>query len=381
MLASRRTITLLACVLAVAVPALSHAQNKKVPGEKWKQSVQMEMGGMKIPTQNFEVCVPVGKASEALSRPPNNAENCALSNTQQSGNKFSGDIHCTGKQQMDGHIESQTDGNHTVTKMQMNTAGMAMVMNMDATKIGTACEATDYSELKAKAEAAQAAGASQMAQVCQQMSDRFTKTPRDLSGAVALYADKNGQCATHATKKNFCSAVQTPAGFASLSNQERAMAKSGGEKNAMTAPLTTALQSCSLGSAEALRTKLLATAEKENNWDFLVAEGNDATYAMLTSTARRECAGRSFTNAPAGRYAELCRKYGVTLARNDRSGAQSAAGVISDAPSGSGSASTSSTATAPASDEAADGQPAKKTGTLDKTKKKLKSLFGGGSGD
>ena len=379
MLASRRPLALFACVLTLGVPALSQGQDKKVPGEKWKQSVQMEMGGMKIPTQNFDVCVPVGKASEALARPPNNAENCALSNAQRSGNKFSADIHCTGKQPMDGHIDSQTDGNHTVTKMQMQAAGMAMVMNMDANKIGTACEATDYSDLKAKVDAAQAAAPRQMAQICTQMSDRFTKNPGDLAGAVSLYADKNAQCATHATKKNFCAAAQSPAGFRSLSSQERAMAKSGGEKNAITAPLTTALQSCGLGAPDALRTKLLATAEKENNWDFLVAEGNEATYAMLTATAKRECAGRSFTNAPAGRYSELCRKYGVTLARNDRASAQAAAGVVSEAPASA--AAPAAANDAPAGDGAADSQKSKSRDTLDKTKKKLKSLFGGGSGD
>ena len=377
--ASRRPLAFFACALTLALPALSQAEDKKVPGEKWKQSVQMEMGGMKIPTQNFDVCVPIGKASEALARPPNNAENCALSNAQRSGNKFSADIHCTGKQPMDGHIDSQTDGNHTVTKMQMQAGGMAMVMNMDANKIGTACEATDYSDLKAKVGAAQASAPQQMAQICTQMSDRFTKNPGDLAGAVSLYADKNAQCATHATKKNFCAAAQSPAGFRSLSSQERAMTKSGGEKNAVTAPLTTALQSCGLGTADALRTKLLATAEKDNNWDFLVAEGNDATYAMLTATAKRECAGRSFTNAPAGRYSELCRKYGVTLARNDRASAQAAAGVVSEAPASA--AAPAAVNDAPAGDGAAEGQKSKSRDTLDKTKKKLKSLFGGGSGD
>ncbi len=340
---------------------------------------------MKIPAQNFEVCVPIGKADEALSRPPQNNENCTLTNQQRSGNKFSADLHCTGKTPMEGHIESQMEGNRTITKMQMQAQGMAMTMNMDATKVGTACEATDYSDMAAKATAQ---AKTQTANICSQFSDRFTKNPRELVGAVSLYADKNGQCATHESKKNFCSAVQTPAGFLGLSSQERSMAKSGGDKNAMTAPLTSSLQSCSLGSPDALRTKLLATAEKENNWDFLVAEGNDATYKVLGETAKRECAGRSFTNAPAGKYSELCRKYGVALARGDRAGAMSAAGVMSDAPSGStrqGKASVAEPESAsagsaePASEPAEQEQQKSKTReALDKSKKKLKSLFGGG---
>lgn len=379
MTASRSPLTLAACVLALALPALSPAQDKKVPGEKWKQSVQMEMSGMKIPAQNFEVCVPIGKADEALSRPPDNNQSCTLSNTQRTGNKFSADLHCTGKTAMDGHIESVMDGNHVATKMQMQAQGVAMTMNMEATKLGAACEATDYSALAAKARANAAAAAPQVGDLCNQFSDRFTRNPRELVGAVSLYADKNGQCAKHASKKSFCSAVQTRPGFLGLSSQERSLANSGGDHGATTAPLTSALQSCGLGSPDALRTRLLATAEKEGDWDFLVAEGNDATFQTLGATAKRECAGRSFTNAPAGRYSDLCRKYGVMLARGDRAAAMSAAGVAEPQTASAGSV---EAAREPAAEPAAqDQQKSKAREALDKSKKKLKSLFGGGGGD
>lgn len=381
--AFRRPFTLVACILALTLPDLSQAQNKKVPGEKWKQSMSMEMSGMKIPTQNFEVCVPIGKADEALSRPPNNNENCALTNQQRSGNKFSADLHCTGKMAMDGHIESVMEGNRTTTKMQMTSQGMSMVMNMDATKLGTACEANDIEDLKAKAAAA-AGTTPQGADLCNQFSDRFTKDPRDVQGAVALYADKSGPCATHSTKKNYCSAVQTQAGFMSLSNQERVMGKSG-DGSVATRPLTTSLQSCGLGSADALRTKLLASAEKKDDWDFLVAEGNDATFQMLTTTAKRECAGRSFTNAPANRYSKLCSRYGVSLVRGDRAAAMSAAGVVGEGPGGSASvqpgkapAAADAGSAEPAEADAQEAQKSKTREALDKSKKKLKSLFGGG---
>jgi hypothetical protein len=383
-----RHLTIIACVAATALPVFSHAQTKKVPGEKWKQSMSMEMSGMKMPARSFEVCVPVGKAAEALSRPPENNENCVISNARSSGNKFSADMQCTGKMPMEGHIESVMEGNRTITKMQMTAQGMTMVMNMDATKLGTACEAIDYSDMAAKANAA---AATQMTNLCSQYADSFAKKPREVAGAAALYADKNGQCATHESKKSYCSAVQTPAGFMSLSNQEKAMSRQAGQKSVMTTPLTSSLQSCNLGTADALRTRLMATAEKDNDWDFQIAEGGDAKFAALGTVAKRECAGRSFTNQPAGRYSELCRKYGTALARGDRDSALQAAGVVvygagAIAPVGQG-ASTAVAEPAPAAtgsvepdDEAAAGdeKKSKTREALDKSKKKLKGLFGGG---
>lgn len=379
--ASRRSLALVASVAALVVPAFASAQT--VPGEKWKQSVTMEMGGMKIPARTMEVCVPIGKAEEALARPPDN-QNCTTSNVKRSGNTFSADIACTGKDAVKGHIESTTEGNRTIGKMRMQMEGMGeMTMNFDSTKLGTSCQAVDVAAVSKKVEQQ---AATQMSDLCNDFSNRFTKDPRELVAAAGLYADKNGQCATHATKKNFCSAVQTPSGFLGLSNQERSMGKSG-PASYMTTPLTLSLQSCSLGSADALRTKLLGTAEKENNWDFLVAEGNDTTWQMLTTTARRECAGRSFTNAPPTRYADLCRKYGVALTRGDRDAARQAAGVMGSSGSSGGSAQgratvvedTPETAAAGSAEPAADEpQKGKTRDALDKGKKKLKSLFGGG---
>jgi hypothetical protein len=371
---SVKSVTL-ACVIAVAIPSVSLAQ-KKVPGEKWKQTVSIEAAGMKMPARTLEVCVPVGKAEEALARPPDNND-CKMTDVQRSGNKFSGNLHCTGQTPVEGRIEMTTEGNRTVGKMQMQMQGMTMNMNTESTKLGTACEATDYSNFDAAA-ATQNALKAQGIDLCGQAAERLGKDKRELAGAAAMYAGKDAQCAKHASFKTFCSAVQTPAGFSSLSQVERQTTAMKDRNNAIGMPLTTSLQSCGLASnpagVDALRAKLLASAEKSGDWDFLVQEGNDATFAMLTTTAKRECAGRSYTNQAAGRYATLCNKYGVDLARGDRAAAQRASGVYA-APAASAPA--SATPETPAQEEQADSK-GKARDALDKGKQKLRNIFGGG---
>jgi hypothetical protein len=325
---------------------------------------------MKLPSRTLEVCVPAGKAEEALARPPENND-CKLSDVQRAGNKFSANIKCSGQAPVEGRIEQTTEGNRTIGKMQMQMQGMAMTMNFDSTKLGTACEATDYSDYKPPVATVPNVVAPD---VCGQMGERVKGDPRDLANLVAFFVEKDAQCTKHASFKTYCSAVQSPAGFASLARQERSMAGTTGDRgSAFVVPLTTSVQACGLGSGkpgvDALRTKLLATAEKDAAWDFLVQEGNDATFAMLTATAKRECSGRSFTSAANSRYAGLCRNYGVALARGDRDAALSAAGVSSGA--------SEQPAEAPAAEEPADTK-SKARNALDKGKQRLRGILGGG---
>jgi hypothetical protein len=370
MTSSRVTLAgTVACLVALALPSLSHAQ-KKVPGEKWRQTISMEASGMKLPARTLEVCVPVGKAEEALARPPENND-CKLSDVQRSGNKFSANIQCAGKTPMEGRIEQTSEGNRTIGKMQMKMQGMSMNMNFDSTKLGTACEATDYSDYKPPATGA--VPNISAPDVCAQMGESVKSSPGELAGTLAYFVDKNAQCAKHASFKSYCSAVQTPAGFAGLAKQERSMAGTADRTSPFVIPLTTSVQACGLGTGkpgiDALRTRLLATAEKEGAWDFLVQEGDDATYAMLAATAKRECSGRSFTNAANARYSGLCRNYGVALARGDVEAVRSAAGIDSS-PGGSAQ---------PAADAGDDAQSqGKARDALNKGKQKLRNIFGGG---
>jgi hypothetical protein len=343
---------------------------------------------MKMPARTLEVCVPVGKAEETLARPPENND-CKLSDVQRSGNKFAANIQCTGKNPVEGRIEQTTEGNRTIGKLRMQMQGMTMSMNTESTRLGTACEATDYSDYKPPVAAVPAIAAPD---VCGQMADRLKTAPGEISNLIAVYVEKDAQCAKHASFKTFCSVLQTPAGFADLARQERSMANTADRTSAFVIPLTSSVQACGLGTGkpgvDALRTRMLATAEKEGAWDFLVQEGNDATYAMLTATAKRECSGRSFTNAANARYARLCRNYGVALARGDHEAVRSVAGASSpDNGSAAPAAGSTVAPTAPeatgnaAADEAADedaSAKAKARDAINKGKQKLRGIFGGG---
>lgn len=125
----------------------ANAQDK-VPGEKWKVAVSMEMSGMSMPAKTMEVCAPVGKAAEAVSRPVG-ASQCNVTDMKKVGNTTSAKISCTGKAPMEGDFEQTVDGNRMHGVTHMKAAGMAMTMKYDSEKLGTACEAIDYSSVKA----------------------------------------------------------------------------------------------------------------------------------------------------------------------------------------------------------------------------------------
>jgi len=373
----KRTILLALTAAATLLPGIALAQ-KKVPGEKWKVTVSMESAGMSMPARTTEVCAPIGKAEEAMARTDSNS-NCTVYDTQRAGNKFSAKMRCTGETPMEGSMEMVTEGNTMRGTTKMKMQGMEMTMKHDSTKLGTACEALDYSDYKPPVVAAP-----QAVDTCKMMSDQLASGKLELSQAINVYVGADAQCGKHASMKNYCSAVQTPKGFSSLKQQESAMSSmQGGDKTSPYAiPLTSSLRACGLGTDKAaidsLKKRLLVVAETNGDWDFLVLEGDDATFAMLTATAKRECSGRSYTSASSSKYTGLCSRYAAGLIRGDRDAVMQAAGRNED--SGSGSAATGAPGSAPGAPAEAT-PPASTTDkakeTLDKGKKALRGLFGG----
>ena len=134
-------------VAAALLPAVASSAEDKVPGEKWKVAVSMEMSGMSMPAQTMEICAPVGKAAEAVSRPVGASE-CAVTDMKKVGNTTSAKISCTGKTPLEGDFEQTVDGKrmHGVTNMKVS--GMAMKMKYESENLGTACQAIDYSKVK-----------------------------------------------------------------------------------------------------------------------------------------------------------------------------------------------------------------------------------------
>ena len=138
---------LIASALLLACGAAAAAQT--VPGERWQHKMTMQMGGMSMPIPGGEVCAPAGQAAQELAKPD---KNCTVSNVRQSGNRFSADVKCTGKEAMEGTMEMTTGPDLMTGKMTVRSADGEMTMVTESRKLG-ACQAVDTGAVVAQAEA------------------------------------------------------------------------------------------------------------------------------------------------------------------------------------------------------------------------------------
>ena len=411
------TRVILSAIGLASLGAIAIAQ-QKVPGEMWRHTMSMEASGFSMPARTTEMCAPVGKPEEAMIRQQGPSE-CSTTNMKSSGGKTSFDFACTGKSPMKGHFEGEQSGNTMRGNMDATAEGMTMKMKFEATKLGKACEAVDYSNYKPPAVAAVA-----IPDTCQQIGEKIDPSQLASAGSALLgqYPTADGKgvkgCKEHAAFKKYCSAVQTPAGFASLENQQwtfrdqPAPANENEQARMMRAPLSESLKACGLGAdasaVASLQKKMVDAAKKNGSYGFVFYYAAGTEYAAAKDLAKKECSGRSFTNAANPQFSRLCANYGSALARDDRAGVMQAAGCgveredatrgicvgaksqgagsvanVSNTPAATASAgaaaSASGTAASPeaAAEEAAAKAAADKgNSAIDKGKKALKGIFG-----
>ena len=404
--------------IACLLPGAAAQAQQKVPGESWRHTISMEAAGFSMPARTTEICTPVGKAEEAMSRQQGPSE-CSVSNMKQAGNKVSYDFRCTGKSAMDGHFESERNGDTMRGTMTGNAEGTSMKMKFEATKLPKACEAVDYSSYKPPVVAA-----APLMDSCQAIGDKIDPNNLASVGSALLgqYPSADGKsmtgCKQHAAFQKYCSAVQTPAGYASLESQQwtfrdqKATPNENEQARMMRAPLTESVRACGLGTdaaaVPALQKRMIESAKKDGKWGFLLYYAAAQEYPSMKDTAKKECSGRSFTNATNRQYSGLCANYGAALARDDRAGVMESAGcsqeredaargicvgakntgsssmanVNGPAGAAAGAAGAAEAPMTAASAEAAAEEAAKKTAAekgnnaLDKGKKALKGLFG-----
>jgi hypothetical protein len=136
-----RVGTAATAVLAVLGAQVVALADDKPAGEMWRETMSMEMAGMTMPPRTMEVCIPAGKAQEALSKPqgPGMGDNCTIQDAKHEGNKFSAKLICTGKQPMQGTIENVVEGDHSKGTMTFSMNGQQMTMKTDSQKLGTPC--------------------------------------------------------------------------------------------------------------------------------------------------------------------------------------------------------------------------------------------------
>jgi len=138
-----------ACGAATALLAIVGAQvaalaDEKPAGELWQQTTSVEMPGMTMPSHSTTVCVPPGKADEALAKPqgPGMNGNCTIQDARREGNRFTARFSCTGKPPVEGTIESVVEGDHAKGTIIVSMNGQQVTMRTDSHKVGTACSPT-----------------------------------------------------------------------------------------------------------------------------------------------------------------------------------------------------------------------------------------------
>ncbi len=132
---------LVAVWLGLAGLGIAAQADEKPAGELWQQTVTVEMTGMSMPPHTTEVCVPPGRAAEALSRPqgPGLEGPCTLAEGRQVGNRFTARFSCGGQQPSHGTLESVVEGEHARGTISVVTQGRQMTLRTESHKIGTAC--------------------------------------------------------------------------------------------------------------------------------------------------------------------------------------------------------------------------------------------------
>jgi hypothetical protein len=264
---------------SLATLALGNAFAATVPGEKWKQNITVQMEGMSMPMPGGEICAPVGKAAAAVAKPD---KNCTVSNVKQSGNRFSADVKCTGKDAMEGTIDMTTGADKMSGQMRMRTAEGEMTMVMESQKLGS-CQAVDTDALVADAQAKNkevtAMAAKADAQVCASENYDVKQDPKKVQGVVIVFLQPGAKCSGKPLPPGFCGAVGSRGGFSSLETME----------STTPGALNRSLGACKMGtgkaSVNALRAKFLASAEADGDGDYLIAHAP----ARAKELAKSQC--------------------------------------------------------------------------------------------
>ena len=268
---------LIASALVLACGIAAAAQT--VPGERWQHKMTMQMGGMSMPIPGGEVCAPVGQAAQELAKPD---KNCTVSNAKQSGNKFSANVKCTGKEAMEGTMEMTTGPDLMTGKMTVRSADGEMTMVTESRKLG-ACQAVDTGALGAQAEAQAQKGRQLAAQAetqrCSGDTFKLKAEPKNVGTAAMMFLGPTAACAGKPLPAECCGAVQSRGGFVGLSQMDSVQPGVVGRS----------LEACKLGSGkaavDALRAKFVASAEAEGDGEYLVANAP----ARARQLARSEC--------------------------------------------------------------------------------------------
>jgi hypothetical protein len=266
------------------------------PGTYWEQTVEMQMGGMKMPAQSQKVCMP----KKGIDQPPSPGgkedKSCEMYDVQRDGPKMTWKIKCTGKNAMTGEGEMVTGKDGYTGQMAMHMDQGDMTMKLRGKLVGGDCDAAaikkQVAAIQKQAKQQQEDGDRQMDEMCEKAADEMSL--RMFSGPVVT-------CKKPEQVGKLCAKMTTRAGYSAYHRQARQDPEAA----------RIAKQVCKKDPDDALP-KLCTQAAKETSGDTtpdeVLAFLGDNCPEEARAVAKKACAGRKFTGLPDG-MRRVCVKY------------------------------------------------------------------------
>jgi len=276
---------ILCATLAAAATALSHAQGG--PDELWNMSTRMEMAGMPGQTFTNDVCMKKGQTQpDKMSQD----KNCKVAEMRTMGNKTTWKIECAGRDPVTGTGEITRTRDSMNGRMQMQgkrgNDSFDMTTVMSGRLVGS-CNAEDQNK---QAQAAVAAGAAQVAQMCKESMDKYMTIMFEGENAVC-----KAQVAEYCTRVTGVSqSMRTPAGYRTAMKNEGLRGQGWDQAG----------KACGVKTSP-IRAEACKGAMSGRDWAFV----GDHCPAEAKKIAAEHCAGRAYTAVMASEYKEVCQRY------------------------------------------------------------------------
>lgn len=301
------------CAAAIALLPVALGAQPKEPGDLWEVQNQMSMPGMPMamPAQSSRVCVPRNGDKLPVS---GTSEDCTVSDVRRSGNTHSWKMRCSGPPVTTGTGEMTYAGRDAYRgTMTIESEGEKMTMTLSGRRVGDC----DYAQTRA-AQQQVLADAKKMETQNQAMVKDICARHMQTMDATSV---KNSASLCGDQRRTFCSRAVTAEGFGLVARQPQ-YNRDEAEKF------------CGI-SLSSTRTSLCRTAEQKEDLPFLTAhcvvrpEAEPTAQVFGQGIFKRECAGRSFTGQPAGRYGAFC---AAAVASFGNEAQRRAAATTDDAP-------------------------------------------------
>lgn len=270
-----------AALLAAAL--LAPAAARATPGETWEQTTEMQIQGVPfaMPAQRWTFCKPLGSGWED---PPEQQQDsdCETTVLKRTATSLEWKMVCKGKERMEGEGDMTWTPTTYAGTMKMRSSDGDMSMKLSGKRVGKPCDAEEQQrEAKARVKEIEAQQASAGAMICESGVEQM---------APGYFTGNPPMCADRTKRDELCARARTREGFAML--------RSRGE-----ADVGVAVKLCKLDVAK-LEAGFCDSALRDEDLEFL----GDRCPAQVKALAKRECAGRTYTDVRSS-YRDFCVRF------------------------------------------------------------------------